>query len=103
MKTSCFDGCFQSTCRGIILENKLDLRSVSITFRVHAQLSINGQVRLEFSTMLLNLIHSNEEICLNDEHLQTNFVLLKRKELEWEGIYHVYFENWYWQLSVMYR
>lgn len=86
MKTSCFDGCFQRTCRGIILENKSDLRSVSITFRVHAQLSINGQVRLEFSTMLY-LIHSNEEICLNDEHLQTNFVLLKRKELEWEEIY----------------
>lgn len=35
--------------RGTILENKSDLRSVSITFRVHAQLSINGQVRLEFS------------------------------------------------------
>lgn len=32
-----------------VLENKSDLRSVSITFRVHAQLSINGQVRLEFS------------------------------------------------------
>lgn len=35
--------------RGTILENKSDLQSVSITFRVHAQLNINGQVRLEFS------------------------------------------------------